>query len=48
VFLTLQEGFRAATTGEDSVKPYPFCTFKPIACMQFYTNIREDEYKHPV
>lgn len=30
--LTLYLSRRAAITGEVSVKPYPFCTFTPIAC----------------
>ena len=33
VILTLQVGSRAQTTGEDSVSPYPFCNFTPMAYM---------------
>lgn len=39
--LTLHLGRRAAITGEVSVKPYPFCTFTPIACMLWKsTNVK--------
>jgi len=35
LLLTLQLRRRAATTGEVSVKPYPFCTVTPIAYILF-------------
>jgi hypothetical protein len=43
IWLTSQPSRRAAITGEVSVKPYPFCKFKPIACIAFFLKMLDDQ-----